>query len=286
MRGKKPSEVTPKKAKILIYGKAGVGKTWATQSFPDCYFLDCEGGATRKEYVARLEEAGALYMGPEEGASDFKTVLSEVQFLARDPGDRRTLVIDSYSKLWMNEIAAEEERLQKSGEKIAFGNQKMPAVKLSRRLATWLDKLDMNVVLVCHERALWEGNEQVGHTFDGWEKLDYLLDLTIRVVKRGGVRKGIVAKSRLSGFADGSSFDWSYDEFAERYGREIIEGEVVPLEPASKDQVLDLKHLLERVRIDNATTIKWKEKAGVDSWDEMDSATIQKCIEFLRKKAA
>lgn len=286
LKGKSPKHAKRKRAKIVVHGLAGVGKTWQALDFPNCYYIDTEGGATRDQYIQKLEASKALYMGQEDGAGDLATVIREVRELCMSEHDRKTLVIDSYSKIYNNAIAAEEERLTEAGEKLAFGNEKKPAVKLSRRLVTWLDRLDMNVILICHQRALWRNGEEVGATFDGWDKLSYELDLTLQIERMGPVRKAIVKKSRLEGFEDGSSFDWSYDEFARRYGREAIEGKVTSLKQASAEQVQQLGTLLDAVKVDDATLVKWREKAGVDTWAEMDSDTIQKCIDSLKKKVA
>ena len=196
----------------------------------------------------------------------------------------KTLVIDSYSKLFNNALAEEEERLTSSGEKIAFGNEKKPAVKMSRRLVRWLSKLDMNVILICHEKAQWQGGEQVGWTHDGWDKLAYELDLTIRVTKTGNTRTGHVLKSRLSEFPDGSTFPWDYDEFARRYGRKTLEGEVVSLQPATAEQVNELNVLLDKVKVPDGWESKCLDKAGVEHWSEMDRDAVQKCIDFLSPK--
>lgn len=283
LKGASPKKTKPKKAKVLVFGAAGVGKTWTSLDFPDCYYIDSEGGATNGQYTDKLESSGALYFG-QPAASDFKSVIEEIKTLAMTQHDRRTLIIDSYTKLYMAAIAEEEERLADAGEKIAFGNEKKPAVKWSRRMVTWLDKLDMNVALICHERPLWSQGEQIGETFDGWDKLNYELDLTLQIIKQGPARKAIVKKSRLSGFPDASKFDWSYDEFARRYGRDQIEGEVKALTPASEEQVTKLETLLDVVKVDKKVTAAWLEKAGVDSWSEMDSDTIQACIDYLSKK--
>ena len=124
LRARKPKEQRPKKAKVLIHGPAGVGKTWTSLDFPNCYYIDVEGGATNEQYQHKLEESGALYFGQDDGASDFLTVLEEIKTLAMTKHDRKTLIIDSYSKLFLSSIAEEEERLSDGGEKIAFGNEK------------------------------------------------------------------------------------------------------------------------------------------------------------------
>lgn len=285
LRAKKPKEQKPKKAKVLIFGAAGVGKTWTSLDFPDCLYLDVEGGATNEQYTDKLAKSGALYLGQPE-SSDFRSVLEEIKTLAMTRHDRKTLIIDSYSKLFLSAVAEEEERLAEAGDKIAFGNEKKPAVKYSRRLVTWLDKIDMNVIVICHEKALWKNGEQIGETFDGWDKLSYELDLTLQIKRHGPERVAVVHKSRLAGFDDGAQFEWSYPEFARRYGRELIESGVSALEPASEDQVTRLGVLLDTVQVDDGTKTKWLDKAGVDTWAEMDSDTIQSCIDFLQKKVA
>jgi hypothetical protein len=284
LRATKPNAKKSEKAQVLVLGRPGVGKTWLSIDFPNVLYIDCEGGAKRAEYQQKLEQAGAMVLTPEDGAGDFKVVLEEVQALAMSDHEFKTLVIDSYSKLFNNTIAEEEERLLAANEKIAFGNEKKPAVKYSRRLVRWLQKLDMNVILICHEKAQWEGGEQIGHTYDGWDKLAYELDLTIRVTKTGNTRTGHVMKSRLSEFPDGSTFDWNYDEFARRYGRATLEGKVVALKPATDEQLTQISVLLDKVKVPNGWESKVMEKAGVDNWSEMDSDAVQKCIDYLSPK--
>lgn len=286
LRAKKPKDQKPKKAKVLIYGPPGIGKTWMSLAFPDGYLIDAEGGATNPAYTERLDEVGAVYFGREDGAGDYETVVDEIITLATTKHDRKTVVIDSLSKLFMSAIAEEEERLTEAGEKIAFGNEKKPAVKLSRRLVSWLDKLDMNVIVVCHEKPKWKDGEQIGETFDCWDKLSYELDLTLQIMKHGPERKARVIKSRLAGFPDGELLPWEYNEFARRYGRELIEGEVTTLSLASEEQVSKLSTLIDAGLVDSKTTTKWLEAAGVDKWSDMDSDTIQKCIDHLKSKVA
>ncbi len=65
----------------------------------------------------------------------------------------------------------------------------------------------MNVWFIAHEITEWgndvKGNRtEIGKIADVWDKLIYELDLTVRVLKQGPDRVGIVTKSRLEGFPD------------------------------------------------------------------------------------
>ena len=168
---------------ILLYGPSGVGKTVLTTQFPDVYFIDSEGGATQPEYRQRLIDAGALYLGPNDGAASLDVVLDQVKALATTAHDRKTLVIDSITKVFTNEVSREAERLQDAGKKNEFGADRKPAVGAMRQLVAWLPRLNMNVILIAGETAEWglvNGERaQIGTTFDCWPRLEYELDLAI-----------------------------------------------------------------------------------------------------------
>lgn len=280
LKGKRPEKSGKRRAKCLWFGRSGVGKTWLSLAFKDCYYLDTEGGAREPEYVDRLIASGALYVGPADGAGSIATVVDEIRQLATTAHDRKTVIIDSFTKLFQNAIAEEEERLTAANIPIAYGIEKKPAVKMSRRLIRWIDKLDMNCIIICHEKAEWGETGKIGETFDGWDKLAYELDLVVQVVKNGPERKGFVVKSRLAEFPDGSNFDWDYDAFLSRYGTDL-EDESTPLEPSSTDDVARLEQLLSVCKVPEKTLAGWKDKAGVEHWSEMESTTIQKCIKYL-----
>ncbi len=286
LRAVDPKATMPSKPKILIFGKPGVGKTWASLDFPSVYYIDTEGGADLAHYTDKLRAAGGMYLGPNEGSLSFDTLLEQIQALATEKHHFRTVVVDSITKLFMSEIAKEGERL---GDKNAFGADKKPAVAYMRRLISWLTRLDMNVILVAHEKAVWgkgSGGQQevIGETFDAWDKLEYELHLCLNIRKQGTSRIASVRKTRLTGFADGSSFPWSYDEFANRFGREIIEKEAQAIAIASDEQVAEIARLLDTVKMPDGWTEKVLTTAGVASWAEMDAEKIVKAIEFVKEK--
>lgn len=284
LKAKPPKKATPRKPKMLVMGEPGVGKTFVSLDFPSCYYIDCEGGASLDHYTDKLDASGGVYLGPEDGANDFDEVLEQIMALATTKHPYRTLVIDSYSKLFNTRIATEYERLEKQEKRDmskTFGAEKKPAVNLSKRMVSWFEKLDMNVILICHEKAKWDGDKRIGYTFDGWEKLEYELDLTLRIVKAGPSHIARVGKSRLLEFTTGESFPWSYAEFAQRYGRDVIEANVKTVAIATAEQVERVEKLADAFKLDEETRIKWFDKAGVENWRQMDSETIEKCIKHL-----
>jgi hypothetical protein len=279
----KPKQTPPKKPKILIYGKPGVGKTWVSLDFPTAYFIDTEGGATLAHYQEKLEKSGGVYLGVSEGSTDFPTVLEQVKTLATQKHHYKTLVIDSITKIFALAIAGEIERL---GKDDVFGKSKVLPVSYMRRLVNYLTTLDMTVILIAHEKTEWgmvNGQRaEIGNTFDCWEKLEYELDLVLQILKDGSVRAAKVKKSRLSGFHDGKGLAWSYKDFAELYGKDIIESEPVPIVIASEAQLKELEHLFSIVKLPADFEEKCLKKLNVDCWRDAETNGVQKAIDYIK----
>lgn len=271
----------------MIFGPSGVGKTFFTLTFPKPFYIDTEGGADLKHYQERLKQAGGVYLGPEDGALDFATVLEQMQALATEKHEFKTLIIDSITKIYQTAIANEAERL---GDKDAFGASKKPAIGWMRRLVNWTMKLDMNVWFVAHDVAEWGPDPksgqrtEIGRIPDVWDKLIYELDLTLHAIKRGPARIAIVRKSRLTGFPDAEQFDLDYKAFAERYGKDYIEAPTKQIVLATKVQLDEITRLLGIVKVEEADIEKIKTKAGVESWAELSTEQADKTIKWLTKK--
>jgi hypothetical protein len=282
-----PKTAEPSRPKICIFGKEGSGKTMFCLQFPKVYYIDTESGATRSHYTDLLEKAGGVYMGVQHGSLDFDTVIGQIQALASEKHEFKTVCIDSITKLFNTAVANEAERL---GDRNAFGADKKKAVQYMRSLVAWLMRLDMSVVLTAHQRDVWglkNGQREVtGVGPDTWDKLPYELDLTINVEKLGPRRIGRVGKSRLVNFPENEMFDFDFETFAERYGREVIEKEARPLVLATEDQVAEVRRLLSIVKMPDDWTDKCFKKANCEDWPDMDSELIAKVIDALREKLA
>lgn len=281
-----PKAAEPSKPKILIFGKPGVGKTWAALDFPSVYYIDTEGGADLEHYTDKLKASGGAYLGTDQGSLSFETIIEQVQALGTETHHFKTLVIDSISKVFNQAVADEAERL---GDKNAFGADKKAAVGYMRRLISWLMRIDMNVILISHEKDLWGKNEKgdreaIGVTFDAWDKLEYELHLCLNIFKAGPSRRARVTKSRLTGFPDAQTMPWSYAEFAERYGKDIMEKESAPIVMASAEQVSEVARLLGVVRVPDGWEDKCFNAAGVGSWAEMEAEKVEKALAYLKER--
>lgn len=288
LKAVEPKEVEPSKPKIIVSGRPGVGKTWWALDFPSVYYVDVESGADLMQYQHKLKESGGVYFGIEQGSRDFDTVIEEVISLATVKHSYKTLVIDSFSKLFNTQVAITEDEMRRLKKEPSFGSEKKEATQKYRKLLYWLDKLDMNVILICHEKEKWGGtgiNRVVeGYTYDAPEKLEYELHLHLRVVRKGDVREGEVKKTRLAGFPEGERILWDYNAFADRYGKSVIERESANFIPATIPQLEKLNELLEALSVTDEQKEKMLSKAGAESFKDVSSDTTELWIKQLQER--
>jgi hypothetical protein len=124
----------------------------------------------------------------------------------------------------------------------------------------------------------------IGYCADAQDKLEYDLHLSLRIAKVGTSRYAYIGKSRLPTFPEGDMFPWSYENFAERYGRIVIEQEAKPIVLADESQISELTRLLSIVKMPEDWAEKVFKKAGVEAWTEMDADKAAKVIDNLRSR--
>lgn len=288
LRGVKP-EAIQKRLKALFYGEAGVGKTTAAIQFPKPYLIDTENGYENDQYVKILKDkSGAVFH-----TTDFDELLTEVKTLLSEKHDYKTLIIDPFTIVyqdlcdkWAIKLAKQSKDPASDGTE--FQRHRDRADTQVKHLMRLLLRLDMNVIITSHAKTKWkkEGEKLVdmGNTFDCYKKLDYLFDLVFEIQKRGKDRVGLVKKSRIESFEDAETFPFSYEEIANRYGREVLEKNAVAEKLAEEDQVRELKCLIELLTIPEETWQKWLDKANSEKFEEMPFDVIKKCIDFCNKE--
>jgi len=285
LRGKKPDAIQ-KRLKALFYGAAGVGKTTAAIQFPKPYLIDTEKGAENSQYIKLLNKnGGAVFQ-----TTDFDELITEIKALLTEKHDFKTLVIDPLTTLYNDLLDKYADLLRRqSKDKDAtgteFGRHYGEANKKMKHLCNLLLRLDMNVIITSHAKNEYGNNLVVlGQTFDCYKKLDYLFDLVFEIQKRGKERVGIVKKTRIEGFNDLEQFPFNYEEIAIRYGKDILEKDAQQEQLATKEQVEELKRYIELLKVSEEITEKWLTKSNSETFDEMKSEDIQKCIDLLKSK--
>lgn len=279
LRGKSP-DPSKKRLKLFLFGPPGTGKTMAAIQFPRPYVMDCERGSENDEYAAKIKAVGGAYFQP----ADLDDVLAEVRNLLGTQHEYRTIVIDPITVPYLAAVDAEAIKIGTE-----FGRNKIAPDRTVRNILTLLYRHDMNVVVTAHRKANWKqvGTERVqdGDTFDGYSKLDYVFDLVLKSELRGkDKRVARVEKSRLSGFPMAETIDLSYDEIANRYGREMLERDAKPVELASPEQQAEAANMASALRIDAKTIDGWFNKADATGWADMPAESVAKCIAWMKKK--
>jgi hypothetical protein len=285
LRAIKPKAVE-KRLKALFYGSAGVGKTTASIQFPRPYLIDTEKGAENDQYVKMLEKTGGVIFQ----TTDFDELITEVKSLLTENHEYKTLIIDPLTILYNDLIdksaaALKAASKEKDATGTEFGRHYGEANKKMKHLCNLLLRLDMNVIITSHAKTQYSDNmKSLGDTYDCYKKLDYIFDLVFEIQKRATDRVGIVKKTRIESFTDNEQFPFSYDSIADKYGRSVLERDAKPEVLATPEQVIELKRLIELLKVSEDDVQKWKDKAGAETFDEMQSEKIDKCINFLNSK--
>jgi len=289
LRAKSPKETKIPKPKTILYGTAGVGKTWASLDFPKVYYIDTEGGASLSHYTDKLVESGGAYLGVDDGANDLSFILEELKSLHTEKHDFKTVVIDSITKPFNEAIMHAMAILEKANPgKATFGKEKQPAIALMRQIVSLIEKIDMNVIMIAHEKPKWSDSEQIGFTYDCWDKIEYDLHMSARITKVGSKRFLTPSKSRLKNFPENTAVPWSFEEFSDRYEGEfgvgILSRDVEVAVLATPETLMKFNSLVDVLKPDPAKLKRWLKAGKAERFEEMEEGKMQGCIKVLQKE--
>lgn len=286
LKGIKGEVVVPSKPKIMLSGIAGTGKSIFALNAPQPYYMDTEAGATREQYMKKLIASKGLYFGPQQGSQDFIEMTNQAKELATTKHDFRTVVVDSLTKPFRLEKHAAEAR----GVSAEFKKSEREAEKAARPLLSWLLRpdFDLTVILICHSKDKWTKVDNVlvkeGTIWEGPEKLDHELDLWLETTIVGGIWYATVKKSRIESFKYGSSFPLDFEAFKKMYGEAVVDRPVKPIVLATSEQVSQIKHLIEVLKIPVEDIDKWLMKVPATTVEDLNTENAAKLLELLQKK--
>ncbi len=287
LRATKP-ENKKKRLKMLVFGPPGVGKTLACLQFPKSYIIDTEHGTDF--YAESINNAGSVVfniMNPDEIREELRALLTERH-------QYKTLIIDPITQVygatqekWMR-IFEKYAKNEKEGEVQDFGMRYWSKVKSDfKGLQRLMLALDMNVIVTSHQKDVYgSGFSKIGVTFDSMKGDDYLFDLVFRVERKG---KSLIAykikeRSEIEKQKFPDEFEWSYKNFLDFFGQEIIEREATPIIFANTAQLTQMQQLIEILNISEEHQNKTLANFDVGKWQDMTEDQIQKCIDSLQKK--
>lgn len=282
LRAKQPKEVqVQKRLKAFFYGMPKVGKTTAAISFPKPYLIDTERGSENNAYTDILERNGGVIFQ----TSDFNEILKEIKALMTEKHEYKTLIIDPFTMMYNDLVEKCAEEIRSKAKEVdatgmEFGRHIAMADKRVRHMINLLYKLDMNVIITSHAKKEYNDKMSViGTTFDCYKKMDYVFDLILEIQKRGKRRVAITKGTRFPAeFPEDDTFDFSYDEIANRYGREILERDSKEIEFATPEQIEEFKHYVDILKIPKESIDKWLDKADAEDVTEFSKDIIQKLI--------
>ena len=276
LRGKKKPEASTVRLKSLMFGKAGVGKTMAAIQMPSPYIIDTEKGTDH--YGSMIEKGGGAVFQ----TVDMLEAIQEVRALATEKHNFKTLVIDPFTSLYDTEVEKGEKKVGSEwGKHYGYAN------KNAKRLYNLLTQLDMNIVMTCHQKNEYGDDMKIiGQTFDGWKKLDYLFDVVFyldrNTQKSNNKRIATITKTRMKEFPDLATFEWSYENLVERYGKERLEKGVQSLVLASKEDVEKFKSAYKDLNEDEIKKLKIdKVISSIDEIEDFPEERVLKGLEII-----
>ena len=197
----KSGEIRPY-LKIALTGEPGTLKTRTALAFPSPLVVDTEMGTDH--YIKEFDFQRVTTTHP-------KVVSELIRQVAKEPGDVKTFVIDSWSvyceavQSWFVDRFMEKETGGKGHKGDYYQLQPRDYQPINREMMKQVKallKLNMHLILVMQEKDEYTGMEKTGTTYDGYKRSAHYCDVDIRIKrvrdpKTGAeVLVGVVRKDR------------------------------------------------------------------------------------------
>ena len=216
MQGTNPfkrTEAVQPKVKLLLFGAAGVGKTYFSLGAPGkVAVIDTEGGTAFYSGRAGLSEFDVL------STKTYRDVRDAIQYVASGNHGYSTLVIDPVTVIWETLQDAAQIRRAAMNAKRGRGSTNPDEADLEmldwaqikrawKGTLTALINLPVHVICVAREKEdVEKRGEQlvkVGYKADAEKSTGYFFDAILRMTSDGATRKAVVIKDRTGSHALG-----------------------------------------------------------------------------------
>ena len=290
LKGKiKIEDVNNNKLNLLVYGGPGAGKSHFCCSFPNTCYMDTENLHKYKKYRDMLKASG----GEIYSVNSLDEIYDNVRSLLKDPEHYSTIVIDSLSNIYKIECEVEADRLAEEAkmknkgdtEGNEFGRNRARPTRKVMRICQLLERLDMNVIVTCHEKDEYDNGVQVGKAPDiATKATDYSLGTKVQILDTPAFpKRGLVKKSRYAEVPQHETIEMSYPAFKKFFGEDMFTNKATKEDLASIEQIDELNRLVKLLSVEEKMVNKWLAKSKSASFDEMESSKIQACIDMLTK---
>lgn len=281
----KENKKEDKYVKILVLGKAKVGKTWSViSSFKNIAFIDPENGA--RLYKDEWAERGNPFEPKVE--RNLKAILGHVKFLNKNEHKYDALVFDSLTVIY-------QELLEEVGKQFPLPKNSMqfwPEVKKRwNRFMRECMELKMNVIFIAHEKTNYKSgsdgempkiDSENPFTYEAGKGTDHAVDTVLRFFMDGPDRKvQVLGGSRHHKFKNNKTEPLTETYFIDKLGEEIIGLHAKTAEMITIEQLTFINECFRILELSDESIIKLLE----DSFDEevVSELTKKQADELMTK---
>lgn len=201
-----PARPPGRRAKVMIMGGSGTGKTLSALGFPRCAYID--NHRSTENYQAAYPEN--LYFPTPGEVATVDATTQAIKALLVDPGDRLTVVIDDITTYndqvdfkW-NNLFLKRQTGTKGHHREYYSNQPNDYIHPKREKNAFIRRLlalDLNVIIIARMKKEYAGSsggadfmKVIGETFAGDPNLVYEFDYIFHLLNE---EKGRFAEIKL-----------------------------------------------------------------------------------------